>query len=318
MFESEMRKPRVFLSYSYYDPQSIELQELFVNACNETNCIPVIFSAHVGSNIIQDLRIQLLYSDLIVVVSSRTFTPSLTYEVQYSSAMNLPVLFLVDARNEAFEFRGAQHYLYHSPTEFFSILVNFLNRFKEKFSEREHIEQRERQENVMDIIRTSVRQNVLVLGKDSDNEGLLRINKIMNVLSNNQYNPIKLKDLPDITFLSIEDKMLRVAALCRFIIAEDSRPSGHIDELKICTNCQYITATVREAGTGSTWMQAHYPIQFSFMNRFCYAGQRLAHDSLCSQVFRSIEMATEKAINWAEARIALQEYTFRSGIYSNF
>ena len=122
------------------------------------------------------------------------------------------------------------------------------------------------------------------------------------------------------TDLSLEGKMIRVGGLCRFVVAEDSRASGHIDEIRLCASCQFITATIREVGTSSTWMQAHYPIQYNFMNRFCYRNGKdsiTIGDDLCQNNYASIEEATDEAISWAEKRIKEQEKYFCRDIYSN-
>jgi len=173
---------------------------------------------------------------------------------------------------------------------------------------------------IINLLKDSLRKNVLILGKDSDEEGLVKINRIADVLVKKGYEPVMLKKLPEIIYLSLEGKMIRVGALCRFVVAEDSRASGHIDEIRLCANCQFITATVREVGTSSTWMQAHYPIQYNFMNRFCYKTVKdsiTIGDKLCRNIYASIEEATYKAIAWAEKRIKEQEKYFGGDIYSN-
>jgi hypothetical protein len=97
-----------------------------------------------------------------------------------------------------------------------------------------YTEKRNDENTIMDVLKDSLEKNVLVLGKDSDDVGMGRIDRIAEILKEKEYNPIILKkSLPEIKYLSFEDKMLRVGALCRFIIVEDSRAAGQIDEIKI-------------------------------------------------------------------------------------
>lgn len=187
------------------------------------------------------------------------------------------------------------HYtsFYRTHAELYQLLSLSLRRLS--FLKRpEYISKREKEDKLTDILQRSLKNNVLVLGKDSDKEGRKKMEQIGEVVKDRGYIPIKLKELPNIEYLSPEDKMIRVGGLCRFIIAEDSRPSGHIDEVRLCVNCQYITATLREVGTGSTWMQAHYPVQYNFIKRFCYQNIKFVNvlDHLCDKVNDSLDVAT--------------------------
>lgn len=317
----DLKTPHVFFSYSHRDPEIKELIHLFRKACIDSGVVPIVVEPELGENVMQKLRMLILHCDLVVVVISESFSPSISFEIGYSQAVNLPVLFFVKKSNASlFDSYGFRYFPYESHTAFLNLLSDHLSWFKSQFEKPDRIQRKEEQNKIMDILKNSLRQNVLVLGKDSDEEGLAKIKRIMSVLVNHRYVPVKLKDLSEIMFLSPEDKMTRVGGLCRFIIAEDSRPSGHIDELRLCVDCQYITATVREAGTAATWMQSHYPVQYKFMNRFCYRNVKKAtmRDSLCANVNDSLEIATEKAIEWAEKRIKTQELYFSRKIYSNF
>lgn len=148
--------------------------------------------------------------------------------------------------------------------------------------------------------------------------GMKKIERISSALRKEGYTPRKLKDLPEIKHLSLAGKMVRVGALCRFVIAEDSRPSGHISEVTLCANCEYVTATIREVGTGATWMQAHYPTIFTFMERFCFKrenGLPSKKDNLCKKVYDTLEIATKEAAAWAEKRITDQDAMYSQTIY---
>lgn len=203
---------------------------------------------------------------------------------------------------------------YENEVELLRSLVTSLSNLKSKLKRKEYVEQKREQEKITEILNESLEKNVLVLGKDNDDKGLRKMKRIAQVLSDNAYSPVLLKELPEINFLSLEGKMIRVGGLSRFIVAEDSRPSGHIDELSLCVACEYITATVREAGTASTWMQAHYPMLYNFINRFCYSETATGNvkDDLCDKTYCSLETATEEAIKWAEKRITIQSKYFKN------
>ena len=319
MHNGDIFAPRVFFSYSYRDKD--ELKPIFLQACQEIGVVPVFAEdVRMEENVAQKLHHLILSCDAMVAIITQHFSAAKFFEISYSQSINKP-LFLFAKREEpiSFAFSNLRVFYYESGSEMFQRLLSSFSWLKLQSARPESVQRKKEENKIMDNLKNSLQQNVLVLGKDSDPEGIAQLDRIMSVLTVYQYVPVKLKDLPEITFLSPEDKMTRIGGQCRFIIAEDSRPSGHIDELRLCAECQYITATVREAGTAATWMQAHYPLQYSFMNRFCYCDKKKGSvkDSLCKSVSESIETATERAINWAERRIKIQEAYFSRNIYSN-
>ncbi len=160
-----------------------------------------------------------------------------------------------------------------------------------------------------------IERNVLVLGKDSDAKGMKQIARIEEVVRYNHYKPVSLKKLSNIKYLSLESKMRRIASICKFVIVEDSRPSGHIDEVSICRSNEFVTATMKQAGKGATWMQAYYPLVYPLISRFCYHGRnRTVEDKTCDGIFESLEEATEAGIRWADSK--LDELSMRLGRYN--
>jgi hypothetical protein len=307
--ESDL-SPKVFFIHSYADWEI--LGPLFLKACNKAGCSPYLiketFSS--GQTIVQNIHRMLISCDIVVVAITRHFSPWIPMEINFSEAAKKPILFFVQKPMFLpMDFYGYEYFLYEESAEFFKFLVASLLNLKSKLKRKEYVEQKKGENTLADVLNDSLEKNVLVLGKDSDDEGLKKMKRIAKVLSGNGYFPVTLKELPEITYLSLEDKMIRVGALSRFILAEDTRASGHIDEVKLCVDCQYITATIREAGTSSTWMQAHYPMQYNFINRFCYSetGKAKVKDELCEKTSCSLEKATEDAIAWAEKRIKRQQ-----------
>lgn len=305
------------------------LKTVIRQASEEAQVSPVFITEVVPAegNIVQAIRALILSCDIVVGVMTRLVPAGIILETAYVESLNKP--FVMFARRPIIPFFHLRmRYLslrynityYETLDDLRRLLTSFLIQLRTELKKPRYSLAKEEENKLTSILEKSMKTNVLVLGKDSDTEGLRKIDRISTVLKSKGYNPVTLKNLPEIKHLSLEGKMIRVGALTRFVLAEDSRPSGHIDEVNICARCEYVTATLREIGSGSTWMQAHYPIQYNFMNRFCYRNGRSLkiHDSLCDKVYETLEESVEKAISWAEKRIAEQEREFGRRIYSNF
>jgi hypothetical protein len=117
-------------------------------------------------------------------------------------------------------------------------------------------------------VRGSRDRAVLILGQDSTE--LHKLRAIQLWLYKRGFDPILVRDLPDIREQTVEEKVELLATMCRFVVCEDSTPSGHIDELAILRATRITTALVRQQGRGGTWMQADYPADFRFMRSFTY------------------------------------------------
>lgn len=149
--------------------------------------------------------------------------------------------------------------------------------------------------HILNVIPSLKQNNVLILGQDTSK--IHRLHAIQKRLKSHGYVGIIPKDIVDIDIQSTEEKVNMLASLCRFIICENSFPSGHIDELKICSFNRFVTAILQEKNRGATWMQADYPLDFSFMNTFTYSNKN------------QINLAVDNAVDWAEQKIQeRQEY----------
>lgn len=312
---------KVFFSYSYRDSE--QLKSIFRKACEETRFLP-IFADEIPEmelSISEKIRSLILSCDLVVIVISEPDYAGILFEMGLSQAIGKPIfLFIRTTRwHIPFDISGFRYVQYETNNELYQKISLSLSNYRSSLEKVGYMQKKRDEKKIIDILRNSLEKNALVLGKDSDEEGIKKINRIADVLRKKRYEPVMLKKLPEIEYLSLEDKMIRVGALCRFVIAEDSRPSGHIDEVRLCADCQFITATVREVGTASSWMQAHYPRQYNFINRFCYKdkGSITFKDNLCQCTYDSLEVATDEAIQWAEKRIKEQAKYFKS-MYSNF
>lgn len=313
--------PKVFFSFPF--AESEKFKPIFRKACEKVELLPVFADEHIepGEKFLHALHKLILVCDAFIAVMPRSISPWVRFELEYALAINKPV-FLLTQRPYPIPYDVVFRVVtYETREELLQQLIVTLSTLRLHLERPEYVSKKKEEKKIFDVLQDSLQSNILVLGKDSDEEGRSKIERISSVLRNERYKPIKLRELPEIKYLSLEDKMIRIGGLCRFVVAEDSRPSGHIDEVRLCASCQYITATVREAGTGSTWMQAHYPQQYSFMKRFCYErekGSLSGKDILCTKIYDTLEIATKEAAAWAEKRIKYQEKVFGRTIYSNW
>lgn len=149
----------------------------------------------------------------------------------------------------------------------------------------------ELQDDVVSFVSRLKQRQVVILGKDTGPESE-RLRWIAEILLELGYEPVIVKDEPDIPEISNEEKVLVFMNTSRFAVVENSFASGEIAELKMSSANRIISACVRETGRGSTWMLSGYPVDFNFIQEFEYDG---SHESLR----RSLQQATK----WAEDRI---------------
>jgi hypothetical protein len=144
-------------------------------------------------------------------------------------------------------------------------------------------------------------KRILVIGQDSIKTSMAKLRRIAAVVQSLGYEPLLLKDVPDHPSLTIERKFLSVASHSFLVLAEDTEPSGHLDETKVCEMNGIVTAFVRESGHGSTWMQAHFPLLHRFMALFCYKAPRSRPDTVCPRVYPKLGTAVRASVKWAES-----------------
>ena len=64
-------------------------------------------------------------------------------------------------------------------------------------------------------------------------------------------------------------------------------------------------------------MQAHYPSQYLFFERFCYEDESpQVKDALCENRFKTLELAVEAAIDWAESVIKSRYDNYSKTLYN--
>jgi len=96
--------------------------------------------------------------------------------------------------------------------------------------------------------------SVLILGKDTG-EGLDLLKRIQTHLDNLGFYTYIIKEQPDIIGESVMQKVLRYGLSSRFVIVENSEPTGHLYELPHITKFGELTSIIlQRQGQGSTWM----------------------------------------------------------------
>lgn len=96
---------------------------------------------------------------------------------------------------------------------------------------------------------------VLVLGS-YDDSGERRLYAIAQNLRELGYEPLIIKDVPDFEHYDLPQKVATIAALSRFVVIDDSEPSGHLSEVEICRQNRWVTVLLRAGGIGASWMTA--------------------------------------------------------------
>lgn len=141
-------------------------------------------------------------------------------------------------------------------------------------------------------------KRVLLLGA-YDGEGNTRLAALAKGLEQLGYEPFLVRDVPDSPEQDLRQKVLLLGSLSRFVVADDSSPSGHLVEMELCRTSGWITVVLRARGTGSSWMTAGL--------------------SLASNVIREVPYdpsdptpALSVSLAWAEARIAELRADFRN------
>lgn len=143
-------------------------------------------------------------------------------------------------------------------------------------------------------------RTVLVVG-DYSTEGLDRLDAIVKELKSLNYEPILIKDIPDHPHQDISQKVVAIGAIARFVIVDDSSSSGHLMEIPICKQNNWVTILMRLDGKGGSWMTAGSSI-------FSNVILELPYDR------NSIRDALIEGTKWAEKKIGSLEQTL-SGIY---
>jgi len=98
-------------------------------------------------------------------------------------------------------------------------------------------------------------KTVLVLG-DYSPEGLTRLSAFTAELDSLGYKPILIKDVPDNLYQDMSQKVVAIGAIARFVVVDDTSRSGHLAEIPLCKQNNWVTIIMRLDGVGGSWMTA--------------------------------------------------------------
>jgi hypothetical protein len=117
--------------------------------------------------------------------------------------------------------------------------------------------------------------SILILGKDTG-DGLVLLKRIQTHLDNLGFYTYIIKEQPDIIGESVMQKVLRFGLSSRFVIIENSEPTGHLYEFPHITKFAELTSIVlQRQGQGSTWMFEDLYHKLKSIKKFEYANNNL-------------------------------------------
>jgi hypothetical protein len=129
--------------------------------------------------------------------------------------------------------------------------------------------------------------SVLILGKDTG-EALQRLQDIASKLQELGYYTYIIKEQPDKAGESVVQKVMRYALSSKFIIIENTEPSGHLYEIPhVAKSAECVTVVLQEEGKGATWMFED-----------AYAKHRHWHKIVYNR--DELHSSVEQAAEWAE------------------
>jgi hypothetical protein len=130
--------------------------------------------------------------------------------------------------------------------------------------------------------------SILILGKDTG-EGLMLLKRIQSYLDDLGFYTYIIKEQPDKIGESVLQKALRFGLSSRFVIIENSEPSGHLYEFPHITKFAELTTIVlQRTGEGSTWMFEDLYHRLQNIKKFEYT-----NDDLEIQIRAAIDWATD-------------------------
>jgi hypothetical protein len=131
--------------------------------------------------------------------------------------------------------------------------------------------------------------SVLVLGKDTG-PSLDLLKQIAARLESHGYFTYIIKEQPDRSGESVIQKVMRHALMCKFVIVENTEPSGHLYEIPHAAKAaECVTVVMQEEGKGATWMFED-----------AYGKHRHWH----KVEYTNVDAAVDLSIAWAESFIA--------------
>jgi len=129
--------------------------------------------------------------------------------------------------------------------------------------------------------------SVLILGKDTG-PALDRLQRIASRLQERGYYTYIIKDQPDKPGEGVVQKVLRYALSSKFVLIENTVPSGHLYEIPhVAKAAECVTVVLQEEGKAATWMFEDTYAKHKHWHKMEYVESGLEH---------AVDMAAE----WAE------------------
>jgi hypothetical protein len=117
--------------------------------------------------------------------------------------------------------------------------------------------------------------SVLVLGKDTRGH-LKRLHAIAAVLTDLGYHVYLVEEQPNRPGETVLQKVLRYALSSKFIIVENTDPSGHLYEFPhVAKMAECVVAVLQEKGKGATWMFEDGYARHRHWKKFGYSPEKL-------------------------------------------
>jgi hypothetical protein len=129
---------------------------------------------------------------------------------------------------------------------------------------------------------------VLILGSYSS-AGIQRLRTLERAVADLGYEPVLISDVPDQPAQTLEQKVVMVGSLSRFVLIDDAEKSGHLTELPLCKANGWITVVLRPDGHASSAMSAAASVLSNVICELSYEPN-------------AIESVLPEAIQWAEAK----------------
>ncbi|MGZ8933103.1 MAG: hypothetical protein ACXW06_07490 [Halobacteriota archaeon] len=156
-----------------------------------------------------------------------------------------------------------------------------------------------------DYIQAFRKQSVLVLGA-YDTAGMERLLALSSGLADLGYKPVLVADVPDFEHYDLAQKVVAIGSLSRFIVIDDSAPSGHLNEVELCRMNRWVTVLLRAHGHAASSMTLGASIASTMIHELEYAP---IHE--LEYAPDSPQSALQRATTWAEDRLVELEKQLR-------
>ena len=148
-------------------------------------------------------------------------------------------------------------------------------------------------DRLADIVHVLKLRTVVILGKDSSPEDLALLKRIADLAAQRELIPILVKEQREIDGEPFLKKALMYSLLARFIIVENSAPSGAIVELPKALSDGCVVAALQRQGRGSTWLLEEEFVKYRTVQRFWYHDDN-AFDDECGRAFEWCEQLSDE------------------------